>query len=450
MKQHVMRTGVVLTALLLMIVSWRKPGQRKECLQGELQREKEAVVYLSLLCEVPAELLEDVKKRIEAKKEGASGKKDILGQETEISLEKTQLVLRLRVHVNVAGNKTVQAGITRRPAPDKTVQGESTKDCAQAGTNTETEGWRIAAGHLIAACRELTLFRPKSAVILAKRTGSGRMTQANKNGGYLLSVTESRNGFALDAEKTMLMLEEKLEGLEECLQKCGAEYAILTVQAETAVIEPKLSTEVAKKCNTLISEFSTSYEGAGNGRARNISAGASHLNGKIILPGEEFSTAAALMPFSVENGYTAGGTYINGELSESLGGGVCQLSTTLYNAALQTKLTVTKRSAHSMPVAYVPLGRDAAIAGDYKDLCFQNTTGAPVLLLCEATGKKVTVSLYGTGGAKRNGVWFEQIKTKETSEEVWVETYRGYIDENGVKQRDLVGESRYRYLRGSR
>lgn len=88
MKQHVMRTGVVLTALLLMIVSWRKPGQRKECLQGELQREKEAVVYLSLLCEVPAELLEDVKNVLKQKRKELPEKRIFLGRRRKSVLKK--------------------------------------------------------------------------------------------------------------------------------------------------------------------------------------------------------------------------------------------------------------------------------------------------------------------------------------------------------------------------
>ena len=83
-------------------------------------------------------------------------------------------------------------------------------------------------------------------------------------------------------------------------------------------------------------------------------------------------------PFTAENGYAMAGSYLNGEVVDSMGGGICQVSTTLYNAVLRAELEVVERSPHSMTVHYVELSEDAAIAGTYKDFKFKNSTDYPI------------------------------------------------------------------------
>lgn len=261
-----------------------------------------------------------------------------------------------------------------------------------------------------------------------------------------IAVTESKRGFRLETEAIWEEFETVTEAVEKRIQMGAVDGLVLRFALKGTVLMPRLSTSQAKKCDTIIGEFSTGYQGAGSGRVQNIAAGASHLHATVILPGEVFSTAAALMPFTKENGYTAGGTFIEGQLSESIGGGVCQLSTTLYNALLQTKLQITERKSHSMPVGYIPPGRDAAIAGDYKDLKFKNTTKAPVILLCKATGDKVTVTLYGMAEAKREAVTFESIITEKTETGMTVEVYRAEKTENGAVLRGKISTDRYRYM----
>ena len=258
-----------------------------------------------------------------------------------------------------------------------------------------------------------------------------------------VKVTESERGFRLRWEEIWKDGERVTAEVLARLQKSPAERMVLRFDLKGDVLESGLSHTQAEKCNTVIGEFSTGYAGAGTGRAQNISAGAARLHGKVILPGEAFSVAEALQPFTEANGYAAGGTYIDGQLSESMGGGVCQLSTTLYNALLQTNLTITERHPHSMPVGYVPLGRDAAIAGDYKDLKFQNTSGVPVLLLCEATGDAVKVTLYGAQEAGRGEITLESVTVQETEESVAVEVYREEKGEGGKVFRERVSLDKY-------
>lgn len=259
-----------------------------------------------------------------------------------------------------------------------------------------------------------------------------------------IQVSESRRGFRLESEALWADAERVEQEVTEYLKNGSAEGLVLRFYVKGTAQMPNLSTSQAQKCDTVIGTFRTSYVGAGTGRAQNIRAGAEHLQAKVILPGDLFSVAEALMPFTEENGYATGGTYIDGQLSESIGGGVCQLSTTLYNALLQTRLEIVERYPHSMPVGYIPPGRDAAIAGDYKDLKFKNTTKAPVLLLCETTGEEVKVTLYGCEEARREGVTFENVVTEETEENVTVEVYRMETGENGNRVRERVSCDTYR------
>lgn len=259
-----------------------------------------------------------------------------------------------------------------------------------------------------------------------------------------VKVTESMRGYRLETEKFWADAEGVMQAATERLKEGPVEGLVFRFFVTGTALMPNVSTAQAQKCNRILGEFATAYTGAGEGRAQNIHAGAEKLHGTVVLPGEEFSVAAALMPFSEENGYAAGGTFIDGQLSESMGGGVCQLSTTLYNALLQTRLEITERHPHSMPVGYVPLGRDAAIAGDYKDLKFKNTTDAPVILLCEATGTEVRVTVYGEEEAKRETVSFESVIKSEDEEKVTVEVYRREKGEDGKEKRESVSRDVYK------
>ncbi len=261
-------------------------------------------------------------------------------------------------------------------------------------------------------------------------------------------VKESRRGFRLETAAAWKNAEQLASEVLDLLRREPIEGMVVRFFLNGTVLMPRLTTSQAKKCDTKIGEFTTGYQGAGSGRAQNIAAGASHLHAKVILPGEEFSTAAALMPFTSGNGYATGGTYINGALSESIGGGVCQLSTTLYNALLRTTLEITERCPHSMPVRYISPGQDAAIAGDYKDLKFKNNTKAPVILLCETTEDKVRVTLYGTKEARRKNVTLESVITEKTESGMTVEVYRIEKAEDGAVFREKISTDRYRNIGG--
>ncbi len=160
---------------------------------------------------------------------------------------------------------------------------------------------------------------------------------------------------------------------------------------------PKGTVEELMMVKDVLGSYSTSYSTSAAARVANVENGTRLLNGVTLYPGETFSTLELVTPFTEANGYQMAGSYLNGLVVDSLGGGICQVSTTLYNAVLFAELEVTQRSSHSMSVAYVPLSADAAIAESAgKDFCFTNSTDYPIYIEGYTTPeRRVTFNIYG-------------------------------------------------------
>ena len=161
------------------------------------------------------------------------------------------------------------------------------------------------------------------------------------------------------------------------------------------VSKPKGSEEELQKVKDVLGTFSTKYASSASGRKANIANGSKKINGSVIYPGEEFSVYQTVAPFNADNGYKLAGAYENGTTVDAYGGGICQVSTTLYNAVIRAELEVTERSGHSMIVNYVDPSADAAIAGEYKDFKFKNSTDAPIYIESYANGTTISFTIYG-------------------------------------------------------
>ncbi len=170
-----------------------------------------------------------------------------------------------------------------------------------------------------------------------------------------------------------------------------------SLELSIQVDEPRGTEEELSKVKDVLGTFTTSFSSSGQSRSANVRNGCSLINGTTLYPGDEFSTYDAVSPFSTANGYYMAGSYLNGQVVDSLGGGICQVSTTLYNAVLLSELEVTERHNHSMIVTYVDPSADAAIAESAgKDFKFINNTGAPIYIEGGTTDdKRITFTIYG-------------------------------------------------------
>lgn len=167
--------------------------------------------------------------------------------------------------------------------------------------------------------------------------------------------------------------------------------------------KPRGTREELSKIKEVLGTFSTGFQTSGSERSNNVKNGVRLINGMVLYPGDSFSTYEAVSPFTIDNGYYMAGSFLNGMVVDSLGGGICQVSTTLYNAVLRAELEVTERSNHSMIVSYVDPAADAAIAGTYKDFKFKNNRDYPIYIEGYTTkDKKIVFSIYGTENRPAN------------------------------------------------
>lgn len=216
-------------------------------------------------------------------------------------------------------------------------------------------------------------------------------------------------GLVLDVDGSVQVIMDYLE------QGISSEEPERTLELKTKITEPEGSAEQLSEVKDLLGSFTTSFSTSSAKRCMNLSSGAEHINGTVLYPGESFSTYETVAPFTEENGYAMAGSYLNGEVVDSMGGGICQVSTTLYNAVLRAELEVTERYPHSMTVHYVELSEDAAIAGTYKDFKFVNSTDAPIYIEgYTSADKKITFNIYGKETRDKNRtVSFESVTVEK-------------------------------------
>ncbi len=185
-----------------------------------------------------------------------------------------------------------------------------------------------------------------------------------------------------------------------------------------AVVEddmPIYTKDIVEKCNDLLGSFTTDFSTSSVDRAANVSNGGRLINNAVLYPGDVFSAYEYLTPFTAENGYYTAGAYLNGKVIDSVGGGACQVTTTLYNTVLNAELEIVERQPHSMTISYVDLSRDAAIAGTYKDFKFKNNTDTPILIEAITHNRKITFNIYGNETRDTQNRKFEFV-TKVISE----------------------------------
>ena len=128
-------------------------------------------------------------------------------------------------------------------------------------------------------------------------------------------------------------------------------------------------------------------------RSINIALASASIDGTILMPDEEFSFNEIVGQRTAEKGYKIAHIFVDGQIKDGTGGGICQVSTTLYNAVLRSNLTVSERHNHMFTVGYVPLGTDAAVSYGYADLIFKNTTKHPLIIDVKSSGTQLTVNI---------------------------------------------------------
>lgn len=189
-----------------------------------------------------------------------------------------------------------------------------------------------------------------------------------------------------------------LKSLQDAVQSPKSQ--VLTAKMK-AVAPSGMSFEKLKASNALICEFTTFFDKSplnAENRVNNIVKAAEKVNGCVLSPGEKFDTNAILGDRNGENGWYKAPGIRNGKYESEYGGGVCQVSTTLYNAALLANLEIVERTPHSWPVGYIDIGRDATISTGGPNLIFSNNTQSTITIaaITDRNRQSVTVRIFGT------------------------------------------------------
>ena len=241
--------------------------------------------------------------------------------------------------------------------------------------------------------------------------------------------------------------------------KNGIDFAITLDAAKKLLKEPKeeytIPLKVLYPAHTnnsitmkafpnLLSSYVTTYNTAKVDRTTNLYIAARNINGKVLMPGEVFSYNGVVGKRTVAAGFKSAGMYVNGKEINGLGGGICQVASTLYNAALLSNLEIVARSNHMFDPQYVPVSRDATVVYGALDFQFKNSRKYPIKILCYVQNGKCSFSIYGIKEQNEPIVTISSYKTGSSSSSIYSEAYRILTQNGKIISRTLLSKDTYK------
>lgn len=190
----------------------------------------------------------------------------------------------------------------------------------------------------------------------------------------------------------------------------GLDFAITLDEAKTLVnqnqesysiklkvLKPKVTVKnlPQEAFPNLLATYSTNYSSSSASRSTNIALATKSINGIVLMPGETFSYNGTVGQRTAARGYKEAGVYLNGEVTTGLGGGICQVSSTLYNSVLLSNLEIVERTNHTFKPSYVPSGQDATVSWGAPDFKFKNNRDYPIKIVATTSNKNIITSIYG-------------------------------------------------------
>ncbi len=216
-------------------------------------------------------------------------------------------------------------------------------------------------------------------------------TMIRKEGRFI--IKEGNKGYVLDKEATSLKIQETIMNMSY--------FKPVEIDLIVNEITPKTTSEMLGNIQDLLGGYSTKFNSSITGRSYNIALSAKSIDGTLLLPEEIFSFNEIVGPRTTSNGYRVAPVIFEGEIVDGIGGGVCQVSSTIYNSVLKSELEIVERTNHSIPSTYVPKGLDATVSYGVLDFKFKNSTDYPIYLESFIRGNEIFVNLYGKKNINR-------------------------------------------------
>ncbi len=246
------------------------------------------------------------------------------------------------------------------------------------------------------------------------------------------AVYPSENGldFAISLDEAKDMLSEE-----------KSEYVI-----PLQTLYPNVTTNMigAEAFPDLLSTYSTKYSTRDTDRTTNLQLASSKINGTVLMPGETFSYNQVVGERTISAGYKEAPIYVSGEVVDGLGGGICQITSTLYNAVLYANLEIVERSNHQFVPSYVTASRDATVVYGSIDFKFKNNRNYPIKIQCSVSGGIAKFDIYGLRTDNEYEVEISSRVTGSTADSTYSEAYR-ILKQNGqVVSSELLSKDTYK------
>ena len=251
----------------------------------------------------------------------------------------------------------------------------------------------------------------------------------------------TQNPFAVYPSENGLDFAISLDEAKEMLLEEKSEYVIPLKTLCPNVTTNMIGTEAFPD---MLSTYSTRYSTRDRDRTTNLQLAASKINGTVLMPGETFSYNQVVGERTISAGYKEAPIYVNGEVVDGLGGGICQITSTLYNAVLYANLEIVERSNHQFVPSYVTASRDATVVYGSIDFKFKNNRDYPIKLICSVSGGIARFDIYGLRTDNEYEVEISSYVTGSTANSTYSEAYR-ILKQNGqVISTELLSKDTYK------
>lgn len=233
------------------------------------------------------------------------------------------------------------------------------------------------------------------------------------------SVTPSKNGIDF-----AITLDEAKSKLKESEKECVIPLKVVYPNVTTNMIGNEAFPDE-------LSRFSTNYAASNTNRTTNLVLAAGKINGTVLMPGETFSYNQVVGERTIAAGYKEAPIYVSGRVEDGLGGGICQITTTLYNAVVYANLEIVERTNHQFVPSYVGAGRDATVVYGAIDFKFKNNRNYPIKIVCSVGGGVASFQILGLKTNNEYNVEITSRITSQTANNINSETYK-ILRQNGV------------------
>ena len=251
----------------------------------------------------------------------------------------------------------------------------------------------------------------------------------------------TQDPFAVYPSENGLDFAISLDEAKEILLEDKSEYVIPLQTLYPNVTTNMIGTEAFPD---MLSTYSTRYSTRDRDRTTNLQLAASKINGTVLMPGETFSYNQVVGERTIAAGYKEAPIYVSGEVVDGLGGGICQITSTLYNAVLYANLEIVERSNHQFVPSYVTASRDATVVYGSIDFKFKNNRDYPIKLVCSVSGGIAKFDIYGLRTDNEYEVEISSYVTGSTANSTYSEAYR-ILKQNGqVVSTELLSKDTYK------